>query len=412
MKKKTRVISILVTVSMIISVLTFLPISGGAATLSINPAIRNLSATASVNAKDIGAYYVHKVAIIDHDDKGVLVPASKVATAAYDLNPDRTYSSDGIIYGAQAESDTIVNPYVCYKISADEGYTVSSLLLSVKYFLQMIQTTNKYFYQIGIWVTDDFSHDGNGAFDFTALPYERLLTSSESQSETHLNYPETIDLTNAVLSLNSRDIYVILLLNRGYKTETYLRIEELSITATQAEPSEPDTGMTYLLEESKYAGTGYKMLRIDATGLADGEVYTFNGEPMYYTEDKDYLIDTNDTGVFYTLIPISVTVQNSEVIMFSGNDLTEAGVARIGTATGIAASEIEYNGDVNGDGVVNIADANAVFQMVVHGGSYYDGQLTVVQRLSADMSRSTNNSEGHASIEDVNEIVNIINGIT
>ncbi len=133
---------------------------------------------------------------------------------------------------------------------------------------------------------------------------------------------------------------------------------------------------------------------------------------MYYTEDKDYLIDTNDTGVFYTLIPISVTDQNSEVIMFSGNDLTEAGIARIGTATGIAASEIEYNGDVNGDGVVNIADANAVFQMVVHGGSYYDGQLTVVQRLSADMSRSTNNSEGHASIEDVNEIVNIINGIT
>lgn len=157
-----------------------------------------------------------------------------------------------------------------------------------------------------------------------------------------------------------------------------------------------EVGLTYELEEYKYAPTGYKLLIIDAAGAGSGNVYKYNNDVMYYTTDANYMITKNDspsTAVFFTLV---------EEASFT--------VDKIAATAGEQAT-ITYDGDVNGDGTVNIADANAVFQMVVATGSYYSlDQLSIAQRLAADMVTATANAEHRGSIEDVNAIVAIING--
>ena len=159
------------------------------------------------------------------------------------------------------------------------------------------------------------------------------------------------------------------------------------------------TSLKCVVEEYKYAPADYRLLRIDASNLEGGMIYTYDGKPMYYTEDPNYAITPGD-GVFYTLI------------LATSNTLGETQISKIASAVGMRTT-ITYDGDINGDGVINIADANAVFQMVRETGSYYSlDQLSIAQRLAADMVRGTNNTEQRGSIEDVNAIVNIINGIT
>ena len=74
-------------------------------------------------------------------------------------------------------------------------------------------------------------------------------------------------------------------------------------------------------------------------------------------------------------------------------------------------NKIDYTtGDINGDGVTNIADANVVYQMIIHTGKYYAGnQLTAEQRLMADMDRAKANNDHRGSLTDVAAIVDIIN---
>ena len=174
-----------------------------------------------------------------------------------------------------------------------------------------------------------------------------------------------------------------------------------------------DRAVTVVVEDYKYSlNTGYRLLRVAATGLDDGEVYKFGDEIMYYTTDKNYLIDANDTGVFYLLIADTNLVPNGNTY---SNELTEEAYGKLTVATE-TRKELDYNGDINGDGVVNIADANVVYQMTQHGGSYYSmEQLDCEQRLLADMSKATVKADGNVadhrgSIEDVDAIITLING--
>ena len=153
--------------------------------------------------------------------------------------------------------------------------------------------------------------------------------------------------------------------------------------------------LTYAVEDYKYAPAGYKLLIIAPSGQDDA--YRYDGVDMYYTTDANYQIG-GSSGVFYTLIPSTDTTLNA-----SQFDKISLG--------GDKDNVITYDGDINGDGTVNIADANAIFQMVVATGSYYSlDQLTVAQRLGADMVKATDNAEHRGSIEDVNAVVAIING--
>lgn len=164
---------------------------------------------------------------------------------------------------------------------------------------------------------------------------------------------------------------------------------------------------SYKVENYLYARSDYRMLRVSAAGVSENEEYQFNGVPMYYTTDADYLVNTNDTGVFYTLIKVD----------YVGTDgkLTEDGYKLLQKAPltdGAKRATINYNGDINDDKVVNVADANIVYQMVQQkNGNYYSEiQLEVWQRLAADMHKEAyKDGDYRGNAEDVNAIVNRIN---
>ena len=107
--------------------------------------------------------------------------------------------------------------------------------------------------------------------------------------------------------------------------------------------------------------------------FAPEQTCLLNGKPLYWNEEEH---------IFYTMIPrdseIVVTVQTGERTVLS------------------------YSPDVNGDGVLNIADANAIYQMVQNGGDYYTvEQIGVVARLRVD----------YKNIVDFDTIINLINGV-
>ena len=170
-----------------------------------------------------------------------------------------------------------------------------------------------------------------------------------------------------------------------------------------------EAGFTYEIEDYKYAPEGYVMLRI---ATADNtNAYAFDSAPMYYTEDENYKL--GEKAVFVTLIPTNV----EGVAMVNDYKLTTDGLNKI-SRTDKAAEVIQRDGRVNmKDTVVNIADANAVYQMLTQssrGGYYGWDQLGILSRLEADMDTAIiadgeNKSEHRGSILDVHKIVNIIN---
>lgn len=173
--------------------------------------------------------------------------------------------------------------------------------------------------------------------------------------------------------------------------------------------AEWELSFTYDVQEYKYAYTGWKMLRIDATDLEEGTIYTFDGAPMYYTTDQHYLIDPdNDEGVFYTLVPADCLYDLA---------LNRTGEGKVGTSTDAAAvlyADGQLVGDINGDGKLNIADANIIHQMVERGGGYYsEAQLSVLARLRCDIDTDNtgSNCEYRGSINDTNALINLINQV-
>ena len=161
-------------------------------------------------------------------------------------------------------------------------------------------------------------------------------------------------------------------------------------------------------EDYKYAASGYYMIRVADTLNDTAKEYKFNGGSMYWIDDSNYLVNEGDSGVFYYLV-------EEQYVDTTNKTLNDNGYALLSTGDVVnnTRAEIDYNGDVNGDGVLNIADANVVYQMTVYGGAYYNS-LSIEQRLHADMAKSTNdtNNEYRGSIADVNVIVNEINGVT
>ena len=167
--------------------------------------------------------------------------------------------------------------------------------------------------------------------------------------------------------------------------------------------------LTYEIQEYKYAGSNQLMLLIATDD--NTSAYTFDGQTMFYSDDAGYKISKTENGsteqknVFVTLI------SSDDVLTVNGNKrLTAAGMAKV-VPDNAPAATIRTNGDINNDGVVNIADANIVYQMIVNGGAYYSADLLTADRLAADMVKS-DNAVHRAAINDVNDIVNKLNGAT
>lgn len=164
--------------------------------------------------------------------------------------------------------------------------------------------------------------------------------------------------------------------------------------------------LKHVVEDYKYAPANYVMLRIE-TNEENTSGYKFGDIEMYYTADIDYLL--NGKPVLVTLIPMNNGKTGNELVTYvSGNQLTDAGLAMLTPTETAASTYSRSSGLINKDNVVNIADANAVYQMVLTGGDYYTvEQLAIVNRLMADMDAAS--AEHRGSIADVNKIVTIIN---
>lgn len=182
--------------------------------------------------------------------------------------------------------------------------------------------------------------------------------------------------------------------------------------------------ISYKIEAYKYAyqdsndqSKSWYLIRLADTDAMSGKVYTFptfNGTaiPVYYTTDSNYLTgltngDSAAAGSFYTLVPAAWVNTDGATIV-----LNATGESALSAPAG-AHVTLTYDGDINKDGKVNIADANGVFQMLspASAGGYYSlSQLDIESRLRADLVKATDGADNRASIEDVNWIVNVING--
>ena len=116
--------------------------------------------------------------------------------------------------------------------------------------------------------------------------------------------------------------------------------------------------------------------------LADGQVYTYDGHPMYYSEKYQaycYLVISDQA------LP---TVR-------------EDAVAKIATAAA-TAENVVYDYDVNGTKVVDVNDAQLVYNMY---NAVYDNFETVSMMtfLRADV-----NGSRDLNVEDVSAVVNAI----
>ena len=172
-----------------------------------------------------------------------------------------------------------------------------------------------------------------------------------------------------------------------------------------------------VVEEYKYADNDQYLLRVK-DNLGTDSVYQFNSADLYYTTDANYLVNNGDSGVFYTLISVEYLQKDGDSFVTDANGylvLTDDAYKLLQATSGSRVDARDsYNGDINGDDKINIADANIVYQMTQYTGNYYTDALEINQRLMADMdSADTDYTADHrASIADVHEIVNIINGVS
>ncbi len=156
-----------------------------------------------------------------------------------------------------------------------------------------------------------------------------------------------------------------------------------AVDETVDEAPDPLAGMIYI-SPCEYAPSGYLMLNINAAP-DEGTCWAFDGYRMLATTNGSYRM----------LIPAEYV---------SAGLLTPDGRALV-TEVPDEAFVSGLKGDVNQDGVVNIADANIILQLIKEGFAYYDmEQLTPQQRMQADV-----DGDLMYSIADVNEIVYRIN---
>ena len=147
--------------------------------------------------------------------------------------------------------------------------------------------------------------------------------------------------------------------------EAPAKVESYTIVSSGA-------GDPWILDNHILAPKDYVFFKLPDT-FAPDQTCLLNDQPLYWDADE---------GIFYTMIP-------------KGSDIV------VTVQTG-ARTVLSYSPDVNGDGVLNIADANAIYQMVQNGGDYYTvDQIGVEARLRVD----------YKNIVDFDTIINLINGV-
>lgn len=131
-------------------------------------------------------------------------------------------------------------------------------------------------------------------------------------------------------------------------------------------------------------GTSIWLVTVEGSA-GDGKVFTYGGEKMFKTAKYG----TNGT---YAYLVVAKTLTKDEA------------AAQLGTAAGEAAGTVSYGGDVNGSGLVDINDAQLVYDM--YNAHYADFDKVMMYKfLCADVSDST--PEG-ATLLNVNDAVAVV----
>ena len=153
-----------------------------------------------------------------------------------------------------------------------------------------------------------------------------------------------------------------------------------------------------------YAVSGNALVLVGGAPEGDGMTFFYDDAPLYKITDSATLtayrakIAADYSGDVYAFI-VSATGDDSAPVM------TGEITVKTGTSEELDKSADGVYCDVNGDGVVNSADANAVYQMLVNKNYYTNAQLSVKNRLVADVVSENDGEAFFGSIDDVNAII-------
>ena len=141
----------------------------------------------------------------------------------------------------------------------------------------------------------------------------------------------------------------------------------------------------------RYAAGDQILIVVQAEKLESGN-YMFDGQPLYWTDSKDY----GAKGAYITLVDKAWAKKSAE----------EAAKALTIDTAAEAAVKVDRDGDVNGDGVVDVHDAGVVYKMLSTNGDAFK-DLTILDRLECDVVTAQANASYRGSIADVNAIMDI-----
>ncbi len=159
------------------------------------------------------------------------------------------------------------------------------------------------------------------------------------------------------------------------------------------------TALTVTIEKTTSAGSVnvQKYVNLDGTSMwlvsvsstpGEGKVFTYGGQPMYksgkYADDGSYV---------YLVIDETLT--------------KEEAAKNVAVASGTAAGTVDYSGDVNGTKLVDINDAQFVYEMYNAHFSSFES-VSMYKFLCADVSDSTPDGSTLLNVNDAVAIVDII----
>ena len=144
-------------------------------------------------------------------------------------------------------------------------------------------------------------------------------------------------------------------------------------------------------EDYAYAAGDQILLVVQAEKLESGN-YMFDGQPLYWTDSRDY----GAKGAYITLVDKAWAKKSAE----------EAAKALTIDTAAETAVKVDRDGDVNGDGKVDVHDAGVVYKILSTNGDAF-ADMTILDRLECDVVTSQANSSYRGSIADVNAIMDI-----
>ncbi|MDR0861632.1 MAG: hypothetical protein LBN30_02510 [Oscillospiraceae bacterium] len=146
----------------------------------------------------------------------------------------------------------------------------------------------------------------------------------------------------------------------------------------------PPTDSVTFDEDYNGCPTGYKLMLYKAVALPDsGFGFDYDGNAMYYAPN----VGEADEYYFLYIVPDGVTESAAKANITNGTT---------------PRAELSYDGEVSGNGALNIFDAQIAYDLATHNDTYLaDGgfALSIASRLAADI-----NGDGQITVSDARAV--------